>query len=137
MHHHCQLQVRSYECDSYGHVNNANYVHYLEYARGEYMKAVEFDYPRLIAEGYFTVITRIDISYRVSAKADDVLDIETWPVERRHIAGAFRQVIRKGEFVVAEATVYWCIANHQGHPVRPPAWADLSPFSPAEEDQER
>lgn len=130
MHLHTPLVVRSYECDSYGHVNNANYVHYLEYARGEYMKAVHFDYPRLIAEGYFTVITRIDIAYRASAFAEDELDIETYPVERRHIAGAFRQVIRKGEAVVADATVSWCIANHSGRPVRPPAWADLTPFDP-------
>lgn len=128
MHHECRLQVRSYECDSYGHVNNANYVHYLEFARGAYMKAVGFDYPRLIAEGFFTVITRIDISYRLSAKADDELVIETWPTERRRIAGTFRQVIRKGDAVVAEADVSWCLTNHEGRPSRPPEWADLSAF---------
>ncbi|MBP1589597.1 MAG: acyl-CoA thioesterase [Kiritimatiellae bacterium] len=130
MHLHTPLVVRSYECDSYGHVNNANYVHYLEYARGEYMKAVHFDYPRLIAEGYFTVITRIDISYRASAKADDELVIETYPLASRHIAGTFRQIIRRGDVLIADAQVSWCMADHDGHPVRPPAWVDLSPFAP-------
>ena len=28
-----KFNVRSYECDSYGHVNNAVYLNYLEFAR--------------------------------------------------------------------------------------------------------
>ena len=33
-----KFKVRSYECDSYGHVNNAVYLNYLEFAR---MSALE------------------------------------------------------------------------------------------------
>ena len=33
-----ELQVRSYELDFYGHVNNAIYLNYLEYARGNYLE---------------------------------------------------------------------------------------------------
>ena len=31
------LIVRTYECDSYGHVNNAVYVNYLEYGRMQFL----------------------------------------------------------------------------------------------------
>ena len=33
-----RLNVRSYELISFGHVNNATYLNYLEYARGDYLR---------------------------------------------------------------------------------------------------
>jgi len=35
-----RLKVRHYEVDSYGHVNHADYVHYLETARIEALETV-------------------------------------------------------------------------------------------------
>ena len=54
----CSLKVRTYECDSYGHVNNANYLNYLEYARCEMLKAVDFDYPAMIKAGFGLYVAR-------------------------------------------------------------------------------
>ena len=125
MKHTTPLTVRPYECDSYGHVNHAVYVNYLEYARMQFLHAAGFDYPGLIAAGYFTVIARLDISYRSPAYADDALEIETESTETRRIGGTFHQVIRRGETVLAEADVHWCVVNAAGHPARPPEAFDL------------
>ena len=45
MTHECELEARSYECDAYGHVNNAVYLNYLEVARHEFMRhaGIRFD----------------------------------------------------------------------------------------------
>ena len=32
------IKVRSYELDSFGHVNNANFLNYLEAARGNFLE---------------------------------------------------------------------------------------------------
>ena len=71
MKHLTPLTVRPYECDSYGHVNHAVYVNYLEHARMQFLHAAGFDYKGMIADGFFTVIARLDISYRSPAYADD------------------------------------------------------------------
>ena len=125
MKHTTPLTVRPYECDSYGHVNHAVYVNYLELARMQFLHAAGFDYKGLIAAGYFTVISRADISYRAPAYADDALEIETEPTEMRRVSGVFHQIIRRGETVVAEADIHWCVVDTTGRPVRPPETYDL------------
>lgn len=130
MKHATRLTVRPYECDSYGHVNHAVYVNYLEHARMQFLHAAGFDYKGLIQDGFFTVIARLDISYRAPAYADDELAIETEAVDVRRIGGTFRQTIRRGDAVVAEADVHWCVVNADGRPARPPEKYDLRRLLP-------
>ncbi len=119
------LTVRPYECDPYGHVNHANYLHYLEVARLDYMRAVGFDYHGLLAAGYIMPITHIDIAYRAAALSEDELTIESTPVIVRRVTGSMKQTIRRGDTVVVEALVEWCIVDRAGRPARPPEAYDL------------
>jgi len=130
MKHATRLTVRPYECDSYGHVNHAVYVNYLELARMQFLQTAGFDYKGLIQDGFFTVIARLDISYRAPAYADDELAIETEAVDVRRIGGTFHQTIRRGYAVVAEADVHWCVVNADGRPARPPEKYDLRRLLP-------
>lgn len=103
-----ELKVRSYECDSYSHVNNAVYLHYLEAARMDYLSQINFDYKGIVAAGYYLYVTHIDIHYKNSAFLDDVLTIETSPVKLGAVSGTFHQVIKKdGGHICAEADVTW------------------------------
>ena len=130
MKHTTPLTVRPYECDSYGHVNHAVYVNYLEHARGQFLRAAGYDYKGLLAAGFFTYIARLDISYRSPAFADDELAIESEPREMRRVSGVVHQVIRRGETVIAEADVHWCVVNGAGKPARPPEAFDLRRLAP-------
>lgn len=130
MKHETPLTVRPYECDSYGHVNHAVYVNYLEHARMQFLHALGFDYKGLIAASFFTVISRLDISYRAPAFADDELVIETAPTEMRRVSGRFHQTIWRGGTVVAEADIHWCVVDGNGRPARPPEAYDLQRLMP-------
>ena len=116
MKHICKLHVRSYECDAYNHVNNANYLHYLEYARMEFLKDSGFKYKEFAAQGYMLIVVRIDISYKLPALFADELTIETQSVKFRKVSGVFSQRILRGEALIAEAEVTWCILNAKGKP---------------------
>ena len=117
------LAVRTYECDAYGHVNHAVYLHYLEFARNEYLKSLGFDYQRFIADGYGILVSRVDISYKSPALPDQLLTIETTPVPGRPsvVSGTLRQTIRHESRLVAEALVTWVVIGPTGRPTRPPA----------------
>jgi acyl-CoA thioester hydrolase len=108
MKHTAELTVRSYECDAYGHVNNAVYLNYLEYGRMEFLHACKFDYNGLVAAGYYLYVTHIDIRYKASAVLDDKLFVETKPVKLQRVSGMFYQRIFKEDGTVcAEAAVTW------------------------------
>ncbi len=125
MKHLTNLTVRSYECDSYGHVNHAVYVNYLEHARVQFLHAAGFDYKGMIDAGFFMVIAHLDIAYRRPTYADDALAIETEPRRTRRVSGVIHQVVRRDGEVVAEADLSWCVVDAQGRPARPPEKYDL------------
>jgi len=123
------LTVRPYECDSYGHVNHAVYINYLEWARVRFLQAAGFDYPGLLAAGFYTYISRVEVAYRAPAFSDDELTIESEPAQMRRVSGVMHQVVRRGETVIIEADVHWCVVDKTGRPTRPPEAYDLRRLS--------
>lgn len=121
-----RLTVRSYECDGYGHVNNANYLHYLEVARGEFLRAIGLDYKRLIAAGYGLYVTKVCIEYKSPAFLEDELTVETEAVASRKVSGRMRQVVRRGDTVLAAADLEWGFVNREGRPTKMPYEFDLT-----------
>jgi acyl-CoA thioester hydrolase len=120
MSHTTELVVRTYECDAYGHVNNANYLHYLEFARHELLKAIGFDYASCVARGFGLYVTRVEIDFKHPAFFDDRLTIESRAVKNGIVSGTLEQTIRCGETLVANARVSWAFVDAKGKPTRMP-----------------
>jgi len=71
-----RVRVRSYELDSFGHVNNAVYLQYLEYARCEYMRQRQLSFNDFKKWNAVPYVVGVEISYKSSCRADDELEIE-------------------------------------------------------------
>ncbi|MBN2410060.1 acyl-CoA thioesterase [candidate division KSB1 bacterium] len=69
------VKVRSYELDSFGHVNNAVYFNYLEYARCEYMLQRGLSFDDFHKWNIFPYVTRSEIEYKSPARVDNLLEI--------------------------------------------------------------
>lgn len=63
--------VRDYECDIQGVVNNANYQHYLEHARHEFLISRGISFAHLHNEGIDLIITKVEIEYKYSLRSSD------------------------------------------------------------------
>lgn len=63
--------VRDYECDLQGVVNNANYQHYLEHARHEYLIARGISFVQLHDEGIDLIVTKVEIEYKFPLRSRD------------------------------------------------------------------
>ena len=126
------LKVRTYECDSYGHVNNAVYLNYLEFARMDYLNQIGFDYKGIVDAGFAIYVTRVDISYKSSAFFYDELLIDTEPVKLGAVSGTLRQKISKRDGTVcAEADVTWAFVTREGRPSRIPPQFFVDGLRPA------
>lgn len=131
-----QITVRPYECDSYSHVNNAVYLNYLEHARMDFLNKSGFDYKSLVAEGYYTYVTHVDIYYKASAFLNDNLTITTYPVKLKHVMGEFAQVITKEDGTVcAQANVTWACVTKDGRPCRIPEKYLVDALKPETEEE--
>ncbi len=69
------LRVRSYELDSFGHVNNAVYLQYLEYARCEYMRQAGLGFADFHRWNAIPYVVHAEIDFKSSSRADDELEI--------------------------------------------------------------
>jgi acyl-CoA thioester hydrolase len=122
-HSHCtSITVRGYELDSYGHVNNAVYIQYLEHARWLFMK--DLDLLKYINdEDLFLVVTDTHIRYLREANLFDELVAETtMKVEKPYLV--FRQKIlnRITRMTLSRAVIKTIFINKQRMPL------DIPPF---------
>ncbi len=65
------MKVRDYECDLQGIVNNANYQHYLEHTRHEFLISTGTSFAKLHKEGIDPVVARINIAFKTPLKSGD------------------------------------------------------------------
>ena len=91
-----EIPVRDYELDSEGIVNNANYLHYLEYTRHEFVKARGYSFGEMSRDGIIPVANRIEIDYKSALRSDDVMLSKLW-VERKGVRYLFHQDIYNKE----------------------------------------
>ncbi|GHV45510.1 thioesterase [Bacteroidia bacterium] len=89
-----EMQVRDYECDIQGIVNNANYQHYLEHTRHQFLTAHNLSFAELHCRGIDAVVARVEIQYKNSLRPDDVF-ISKLNVEKQGVKYVFNQVICK------------------------------------------
>jgi len=76
MKHSYKTEVRGYELDSYGHVNNAVYVSYTEQARWEILKNINL-LNSFLDRNLLLVVTETNIRYMRELKLFDKIEITT------------------------------------------------------------
>ena len=92
------LKVRDYECDAQGIVNNANYQHYYEIGRHEFLEHHGLDFYDLHTKGIDLVLVSIYIRYMKSLKGGQKFLCTIDSLEKKGIRYLFNQkIIRKSD----------------------------------------
>ncbi len=65
------LKVRDYECDLQGVVNNANYQHYMEHTRHEFLESLGVNFGAMHEQGLDAYVYKVTITYRKSLRSGD------------------------------------------------------------------
>jgi acyl-CoA thioester hydrolase len=92
-----EMKVRDYECDAQGIVNNANYLHYMEYTRHEFLVSLGYSFAESHRKGIDPVVTRADLQYKTSLTGGELF-ISALTVERVGVKMVFHQhIYRKSD----------------------------------------
>ena len=111
-HHVEKLRVRYADTDQMGVVYYANYLRYFEAARTEYLRAKKFSYRDLEADGSLIPVIEAHVRYRLPARFDDELEIETWLSKVGSASVRFEYLVRRGADLLAEGwSVHACIGR--------------------------
>ena len=87
-----KFKVRDYECDLQGIVNNANYQHYIEHTRHEYLTSRGISFAQMHADGIDAVVARITMSYKTPLTSGDEF-VSKLNIKREGIKYVFYQDI--------------------------------------------
>ena len=116
------LKVRTYECDIYGHVNNATFLNYLEFARIELLSELGFTLESLKKKGFILPLVKMEIEYKNPAFPGDELSISVKWIKRGRTSSVFGQTIVNGKTnqIIAVAKVTWVVTDLKGKPIAIP-----------------
>ena len=66
-----KMEVRDYECDIEGIVNNANYLSYTEHTRHLFLKQCGLSFAEMHAKGVDAVVARMKLQFKYPLRPDD------------------------------------------------------------------
>lgn len=87
-----RMEVRDYECDIEGIVNNANYLHYTEHTRHLFLKQCGLSFAEMHQQGVDAVVARMQLEFKVPLRCDDEFISRLW-IEKEGIKYIFHQDI--------------------------------------------
>jgi acyl-CoA thioester hydrolase len=115
-----ELQVRDYECDIQGIVNNAVYQNYLEHCRHKFLNYAGLDFAELHQQGIDAVVIKAELEYKFPLRpGDDFLIRLKMGKQGRLRVVFYQQIVRKlDEKLMVNARIT-AVLTKSGRPISP------------------
>ncbi len=117
-----EMEVRDYECDLQGIVNNSVYQNYLEHARHKFLLHKGLDFAALTAAKIHLVVLKAELEYKASLTPGDLFTVSVRMEAEGRLKWAFVQEIRKqpeGKLML-KGRITGVSLNEKGRPFQAP-----------------
>lgn len=116
-----EMEVRDYELDVQGVVNNAVYQQYLEHARHQYLKWKGLDFVQLHEDGTDAVVHKVELTYKRSLVDSDRFKVKIRVEQKGYVRFVFHQNIYRipDNELMLEGLVTAVFMN-KGKAIKPP-----------------
>lgn len=120
-----ELQVRDYECDIQGIVNNAVYQNYFEHCRHKFLNFVGLDFAQLHEDGIDAVVIKAELDYKFPLRPGEDFLIRLKMKKQGRLRILFdQQVIRKADEKLMVNARITTVLTKNSRPVSPDILVD-------------
>jgi acyl-CoA thioester hydrolase len=115
-----ELQVRDYECDLQGIVNNAVYQNYLEHCRHKFLNSAGLDFAVLHRDGIDAVVIKAELEYKLPLRPGESFFVRLKIGRKGRLRIIFdQQIIRKQDGKLMVDARITTVLTRNGRPVSP------------------
>ena len=110
----CELKTRDYECDVQGVINNANYQHYFEVVRHEFIQSVGTSFGEWHDAGIDVMVSKITIQYKNALHGGEEIlcGLNVKRVGARYVFD--QQIFRKSDMTLCAKGEVHCVCVVNG-----------------------
>jgi acyl-CoA thioester hydrolase len=107
------FRVRYYECDAFGHLNNANYLRYMQEVAFDASAAAGYDLARYNEMSCHWLIRETDIEYLRPIQYGDTVEVKTWVADFLRVRSqrAYEFCLTGTGTLVARGRTDWVFVN--------------------------
>ena len=114
-------RVFGYECDVYGHLNNANYQHIYEEARSDLLDKIGISLKYLKDNEVFIYLRRIEVEYLKGVPFGEEISVESKIISLSRIKSVWLQEIHSQDRGIMNRAVVEAVFTKNGKPHRLPS----------------
>lgn len=115
-----EMQVRDYECDIQGIVNNAVYQNYLEHTRHKFLNHVGLDFAKLHDDGIDAVVIKAELEYKFPLRPGDDFLVRLKIGKQGRLRIVFLQeIVRKADEKLMVKGRITSVLTRNGRPLSP------------------
>jgi YbgC/YbaW family acyl-CoA thioester hydrolase len=111
-------RIYGYECDIYGHLNNANYLQIYEAARAEALLEMNMPIARLKDDGLAIFVIKAEISFKKGVELEDTITVKSKNTKLDRLNSVWEQEIYNSKNELCNKATISCVFVSNGKPTR-------------------
>ncbi|MBT3755924.1 MAG: acyl-CoA thioesterase [Candidatus Cloacimonetes bacterium] len=111
-------KIFGYECDIYGHLNNANYLHLYEEARADALEDMDMSIGKLNEEGIRIYISEINLTFKIGLPVGERVVLDTRMVKANRAISVWKQEIFNAAGELCNIAIVKGVFIREGKPFR-------------------
>ncbi len=111
-------RIYGYECDIYGHLNNANYLPILEAARSEALQEMGVPIQKLLDMHWHLYVLRFEIDYIKAIQLEDIIEVKSKVLTLNKVKSSWEQLMYNSEGELCFRAIMTAVFAYQGKPAR-------------------
>ena len=98
--------MRYAETDAMAVAHHANYPIWFEVGRSDLMRSLGLPYTEVEAQGFYFMLSRLEVEYRAAARYDELLTLSTQIGAVQSRAVIFEYVLKRGDTLIASGSTH-------------------------------